>query len=188
EGFGTLGVSVDIVRAALDSARVVLAEVNPRMPRTHGETRFDLRQCTHLVPVDRPLPERPPPVPDAISEAIGAQVAELGPDRATLQVGIGSAPSAILGPLKKHHDLGIHTEMLSDPVMELVEAGVVTGRRKTILPGKMVASFLMGSTRLYRWADDNPAVELRPSAWLNDPAIIASNDRRRSINTPLTVD
>src|SRR5262244_3069846 len=93
EGFGTLGVSVDIVRAALDSARVVLAEVNPRMPRTHGETRFDLRQCTHLVPVDRPLPERPPPVPDAISEAIGAQVAELVPDGATLQVGIGSAPS-----------------------------------------------------------------------------------------------
>ena len=188
DGFATLGVSVDVVRAAVDSARILLAEVNPRMPRTHGDTRIDLRRCTHLVPVDRPIPERPPPVPDAISEAIGAHVAELVPDGATVQVGIGSAPSAILGALKGHHDLGIHTEMLSDPVMDLVEAGVVTGRRKTVLPGKLVASFLMGSTRLYRWADDNPLLELRPSDWVNDPAVIASNDRMVSINTALAVD
>ena len=188
DGFATLGVSVDVVRAAVDAARIVLAEVNPRMPRTRGATRIDLRRCTHLIPVDRPLPERRPPVPDETAKAIGAHVAELVPDGATLQVGIGSAPSAILGALMRHHDLGIHTEMLSDGVMELVEAGVVTGRRKTVLPGKMVASFLMGSTRLYEWANDRTDLELHPSDWVNDPAIIASIDRMVSINTALAVD
>jgi acyl-CoA hydrolase/ribosomal protein S18 acetylase RimI-like enzyme len=188
DGIATLGVSVDVVRAAVDSARVVLAEVNPRMPRTAGDTEIDVRRCTHLVPVDVPLPERPPPVPDAISAAIGAQVRDLVPDGATLQVGIGAAPSAILDALRQHLDLGIHTEMLSDGIMRLVQAGAVTGRRKSLLPGKLVASFVMGSQNLYSWADGNPALELRPSDWVNDPAIIARNDRMVSINTALAVD
>jgi RimJ/RimL family protein N-acetyltransferase len=181
-------VSVDVVRAAVDSARVILAEVNPRMPRTAGDTRIDVRLCTHLVPVDALLPERPAPVPDAISTAIGAEVADLVPDGATLQVGIGAAPSAILEALTRHHDLGIHTEMLSDGVMKLVQAGVVTGRRKSLLPGKVVASFVMGSQSLYAWADGNSDLELRPSEWVNDPAVIARNDRMVSINTALAVD
>ena len=188
QGFATLGVSVDVVRAAVDSARVILAEVNPRMPRTAGDTRIDVRRCTRLVPVDALLPERPPPVPDAISIAIGAEVADLVPDGATLQVGIGAAPTAILEALTRHHDLGIHTELLSDGVMKLVQAGVVTGRRKSLLPGKVVASFVMGSQSLYAWADGNPDLELRPSEWVNDPAVIARNDRMVSINTALAVD
>jgi acyl-CoA hydrolase/ribosomal protein S18 acetylase RimI-like enzyme len=187
-GIATLGVSVDVVRAAVDSARVILAEVNARMPRTAGDTAIDLRRCTHLIPVDIPLPERPPPLADPISAAIGAHVAELVPDGATLQIGIGSAPAAILDALGEHRDLGVHTEMLSDGLMKLAQRGVVTGKRKTLLPGKLVASFVMGSQALYAWAGDNPDLELRASDWVNDPQIIAQNDRMVSINTALAVD
>jgi len=188
DGFASLGVSVDVVRAAVDTARLVLAEVNPHMPRTAGDTRLDLRRCAALVPVDTPLLERPPPAPDAVARAIGEQVADLVPDGATLQVGIGRAPSAILAALRDHEDLGIHTEMLSDGIMELVRVGAVTGRRKTLLPGKVVASFLMGSRALYAWADGNAELEMGPSDWVNDPQVIARNDRMVSINTALAVD
>jgi len=188
DGFASLGVSVDVVRAAVDTARLVLAEVNPHMPRTTGDTRLDLRRCAALVPVDTPLLERPPPAPDAVARAIGEQVADLVPDGATLQVGIGRAPSAILAALRDHEDLGIHTEMLSDGIMELVRVGAVTGRRKTLLPGKVVASFLMGSRALYAWADGNAELEMGPSDWVNDPQVIARNDRMVSINTALAVD
>ena len=188
EGFASLGVSVDVVRAAVDSARVVIAEVNPRMPRTRGDTRLDLRRCTALVAVDTPLPQRPPPAPDAVSIAIGQLVAELVPDGATLQVGIGRAPSAILTALHGHRDLGVHTEMLSDGILDLVRSGAVTGRRKSLLPGKLVTSFLMGSESLYRWADQNAQLHMAPSDWVNDPQVIAQNDRMVSINTALAVD
>jgi acyl-CoA hydrolase/GNAT superfamily N-acetyltransferase len=188
DGFSSLGVSVDVVRAAVDSARVVLAEVNPRMPRTRGDTRIDLRRCAALVAVDEPLLQRPPPEPDAVSRAIGETVADLVPDGATLQVGIGRAPSAILHALRGHQDLGVHTEMLSDGILDLVRAGAVTGRRKTLLPGKLVASFLMGSEKLYAWADDNEYLHMGPSDWVNDPHVIAQNDRMVSINTALAVD
>jgi acyl-CoA hydrolase/RimJ/RimL family protein N-acetyltransferase len=188
DGFASLGVSVDVVRAAVDTARVVIAEVNSRMPRTRGDTRLDLRRCAALVPVDTPLLERPPPQPDDVARAIGEWVADLVPDGATLQVGIGRAPSAILAALRNHSDLGVHTEMLSDGIMDLVKAGAVTGLRKTLLPGKLVASFLMGSRALYAWADCNDALELGPSDWVNDPTVIARNDRMVSINTALAVD
>jgi len=188
DGYGSLGVSVDVVRAAVDTARVVLAEVNPHMPRTRGDTRLDLRRCAALVPVDTPLLERPPPVPEEVDRTIGEQVADLIPEGATLQVGIGRTPSAILAALRDHEDLGIHTEMLSDGILELVRVGAVTGRRKTLLPGKLVASFLMGSRALYAWADGNDQLELAPSDWVNDPQVIARNDRMVSINTALAVD
>jgi acyl-CoA hydrolase/ribosomal protein S18 acetylase RimI-like enzyme len=187
-GFASLGVSIDVVRAAVDTARVILAEVNPHVPRTGGDTLIRLDACAALVPVDTPLLERPPPAPDDVSRAIGEQVADLVPDGATLQVGIGRAPSAILAALRGHHDLGIHTEMLSDGIMALVLAGAVTGRRKTLLPGKLVASFLMGSRALYAWADRNELLDLQPSDWVNDPQVIARNDRMVSINTALAVD
>ena len=187
-GMVSLGVSVDIVRAAVDSARLILAEVNPRMPRTPGDTLLDIRRCKHVVAVDAALPERESIVTNEVSRAIGEQVADLVPDAATLQVGIGELPAAVLSSLRNHRDLGIHTEMLSDGVMELARLGVVNGLRKTLAPGKMVASFLLGSHALYRWAHENPDLELRGSDWVNDPYVISQNVRMVSINTALAVD
>ena len=187
-GMVSLGVSVDIVRAAVDSARLIIAEVNPRMPRTPGDTLLDIRRCKHIVSVDTPLPEREPVLSTDVSRAIGELVADLVPDAATLQVGIGELPSAVLASLRNHRDLGIHTEMLSDGVMELAKLGVINGLRKTLAPGKMVASFLLGSAALYRWAHQNPELEMRASDWVNDPYVISQNVRMVSINTALAVD
>ncbi len=187
-GHVSLGVSVDVVRAAVEAAELVIAEVNPRMPRTHGDSFLHVDRIAKLVPVDYPLPERIFAPPDEISRRIGEHAARLIPDGATLQMGIGNIPNAVLAALRNHHDLGIHTEMFSDGVMELVEAGVVTGRKKTLLPGKLVTSFVMGSRKLYEWVDDNPRVEMRPSSFTNDPFTIARNDDMCAINAALAVD
>jgi acyl-CoA hydrolase/GNAT superfamily N-acetyltransferase len=187
-GYASLGVSVDIVRAAVDTAEIVLAEVNPRMPRTLGDSFVHVDRIDRLVPVDYPLPELARATPDEVSDQIGRNVAALVPDGATLQMGIGKIPDAVLRALKDHHDLGVHTEMLSDGAIELVENGVLTGSRKTLLPGKLVTSFLMGSERLYAWAHDNPAIEMRSSSFTNDPETIARNDRMVAINSALAVD
>jgi acyl-CoA hydrolase/GNAT superfamily N-acetyltransferase len=187
-GYVSLGVAVDIVRAAVDTAGLVIAEVNPRMPRTLGDSFVHMDRIARFVPVDDPLPELTPEPPDDVSAAIGAHVAGLVPDGATLQTGIGRIPDAVLAALSNRRDLGIHTEMLSDGVMTLIEAGVINGRRKVLLPGKAVTSFIMGSRRLYEWAHDNPAVEMRPSSFTNDPFMIARNDHMISINAALAVD
>ncbi|MBX7117235.1 MAG: GNAT family N-acetyltransferase [Myxococcaceae bacterium] len=187
-GFVSLGVSVDIVRAAVDSAAVVLAEVNPNMPRTFGDAFIDVRRLDALVPVDTPLLELNAEAGDDVSREIGRLVATLVPDGATLQLGIGRIPDAVLAALEGHHDLGIHTEMLSDGVMRLFDAQVITGRKKTLLPGKMVTSFLMGSSALYRWAHRHPALEMRASDFTNDPAVIARNHAMIAINSALAVD
>ncbi|WP_437300318.1 acetyl-CoA hydrolase/transferase family protein [Sorangium sp. So ce426] len=187
-GFVSLGVSVDIVRAAVDSADLVLAEVNPRMPRTHGDSFLHVDRITHLVPVDRELPERAIEPLDDVDRAIGRNVATLVPDGATLQTGIGKIPNAVLAALGGRSDLGVHTEMLSDGVMDLVQRGVITNRRKTLLPGKLVTSFLLGSRALYAWAHENPVIEMRGSAFTNDPLTIARNDRMIAINAALAVD
>lgn len=187
-GYCSLGVSVDIVRAAVDSADVVIAEVNPRMPRTLGDSFVHIDRLTHVVPVDYELPERLPEPLDDIDRAIGEQVATLIPDGATLQLGIGRIPDGVLAALDKHRDLGVHTEMFSDRVMHLADAGVINGRRKTVLPGKIVTSFVMGSRALYEWIRDNPAVEMRASSYTNDPEVIARNDRMIAINSALSVD
>jgi acyl-CoA hydrolase len=187
-GYCSLGVSVDVVRAAVDSAELVLAEVNPRMPRTHGQSFVHVDRLAALVPVDAPLYERVAEPLDEVSLEIGRQVAALIPDGATLQLGIGKLPDAVLVALAERSDLGIHTEMFSDGVMALEQRGVITGRRKTLLPGKMVTSFLMGSRRLYEWAHEHPALEMRPSEFTNDPAVIARNDKMMAINSALAVD
>lgn len=187
-GHCSLGVSVDIVRAAVDSADLVIAEVNPKMPRTLGDSFVHVDRIAHLVPVDYELPERLPEPLDDVDRAIGEHVATLVPDGATLQLGIGRIPDAVLAALGSHRDLGVHTEMFSDRVMHLADAGVINGRRKTALPGKIVTSFVMGSRALYEWVRDNPAVEMRPSSYTNDPAIIAQNDRMIAINSALAVD
>jgi acyl-CoA hydrolase len=187
-GYVSLGVSVDIVRAAVNTAELILAEVNPNMPRTHGDSFLHTSRITRLVPVSYPLPELEIREPDAVSREIGCHVARLIPDGATVQAGIGKIPNAVMVALADHADLGIHTEMFSDGVMELVEAGVINGRKKTLLPGKLVTSFIMGSRELYEWVDDHPAVEMRPSQFTNDPATIARNDQMIAINSALAID
>jgi acyl-CoA hydrolase/GNAT superfamily N-acetyltransferase len=187
-GYVSLGVSVDVIRAAVDAADVILAEVNPRMPRTHGDSFVHVSRIDRLIPVDAPLLEHPPGPLDEVTREIGRNVATLIPDGATLQTGIGSIPDAVLAALDRHHDLGVHTEMFSDGVMKLAEAGVINGRRKTLLGGKMVTSFVIGSRALYQWIDGHPAVELRPSEFTNDPFTIARNDQMCSINSAIAVD
>ena len=184
----SLGVSVDIVRAAVDAADLVIAEVNPNMPRTLGDSLVDISDIDCLVPVDSPLFELNPTPLDDVSLAIGRHVATLIPDGATLQTGIGKIPHAVMKALTKHADLGIHTEMLSDSVIDLVTSGVINGRKKTLLPGKIVTSFVMGTRRLYDWVDENPRVELYPSDFTNDPMVIAQNHNMIAINSALAVD
>jgi len=187
-GYVSLGVSVDIVRAAVDSADRILAEVNPRMPRTHGDSYLHVDRITQLVEVNAELYERAPEPLDDVDRAIGTHVASLIPDGATLQTGIGRIPDAVLAALDDRHDLGVHTEMFSDGVMRLTDAGVISGRRKTLLPGKLVTSFVMGSRALYDWVHENPAVEMRPSSFTNDPFRIAQNNDMIAINSALAVD
>jgi acyl-CoA hydrolase/GNAT superfamily N-acetyltransferase len=184
----SLGVSVDVVRAAFDAADLVIAEVNPAMPRTFGDSIVSIEDIDWLVPVTTPVLELASEPLDDVSVAIGRNVATLIPDGATLQTGIGKIPHAVVQALGDRHDLGVHTEMLSDSILDLVLTGVVTGRRKTLLPGKIVTSFVMGSRRLYDWVDDNPSVELRPSDFTNDPVVIAQNDAMIAINSALAVD
>jgi acyl-CoA hydrolase/GNAT superfamily N-acetyltransferase len=187
-GYCSLGVSVDVVRAAVDCADLVIAEVNPRQPRTLGDSFVHVSRIHHLVPVDDPLPELRPEPLDEVSREIGRHVATLVPNGATLQTGIGKIPHAVLEALSEHRDLGVHTEMLGDSVIELVERGVITNRKKTLLPGKIVTSFVMGTQRLYEWVHDNPIVEMRPSEFTNDPFTVARNDDMIAINSALAVD
>ncbi len=187
-GYVSLGVSVDIVRTAVDCAPLVLAEVNPNMPRTHGDSFLHVDRIARLVPVEEPLPELSSGPLDEVSQEIGRNVAKLIENGATLQMGIGKIPDAVLAALFDHVDLGVHTEMFSDGVMRLVDAGVITGRKKTFLPGKVVTSFVMGSRALYEWMHDNPVVEMRGSRFTNDPFTIARNDHMVAINAALAVD
>jgi acyl-CoA hydrolase/GNAT superfamily N-acetyltransferase len=187
-GFSSLGTSVDIVRAGVDSATLVIAQVNKQLPRTLGDSFVDVRRIDCLVPHSEPLPVLPYEPPDAVACAIGRNVASLIPDGATLQMGIGGIPDAVLQQLEDRTDLGVHTEMFSDGAMRLAELGVITGRRKTLMPGKMVTSFVMGSRSLYEWVNDNPRVEFRPSEFTNDPSVIARNDKMIAINSALAVD
>jgi acyl-CoA hydrolase/GNAT superfamily N-acetyltransferase len=187
-GYVSLGVSVDVVRAAVDTADLVLCEINPNMPKTHGDSFLHVSKIDRLIPVDTPLLEHVSAAPGEVEQAIGRNVAALVPNGATIQTGIGSVPDAVLRALSGHEDLGVHTEMLSDGIMRLAEAGVITGSRKTLLRGKLVTSFVMGSQALYRWVDDNPMVELRGSEFTNDPRVIARNDRMVSINSALGAD
>lgn len=187
-GYVSLGVSVDIVRAAVENADLVIAEVNPNMPRTLGDSFLHIDAIQHLIPVDYPLPELLPQAEDPVTTEIGRLVASLVPDGATLQAGIGKIPDAACRFLTGRNDLGVHTEMFSDGIKHLYEAGVITGRRKTLLPGKIVTSFIMGTRALYRWADDNPAIEMRPSNFTNDPMNIARHDRFVAVNSALAVD
>ncbi|MES2642779.1 MAG: acetyl-CoA hydrolase/transferase C-terminal domain-containing protein [Myxococcota bacterium] len=187
-GWCSLGVTVDVMRAAVDHAPLVIAEINPRMPRTHGAGAIHISRFHRVVWVDHPLPTLPPEAYDAARVRIASHVAELVDDGCTLQTGIGTIPDALLAQLRDRVDLGFHTELLSDGMMDLVEAGVATGARKPMWPGKAVSSFVLGSERLYAWSDDNPAIEMQPSEITNDPAIIARHPNFVAINAALSID
>jgi len=188
-GFCSFGVGVDCTRAATDAARDVIALVNVRMPRTLGDCFIHVSRFTHAVEVDLPILELAQAGElSEISRAIGHHAAELIEDGATLQMGIGEVPDAILHELKDRRDLGIHTEMFSDGVVELFEAGVINGEAKTLHRGKIVASFVIGSKRCFDFLHNNPFVEFHPTDYVNDPFVIAKNDRMTAINAALAVD
>jgi 4-hydroxybutyrate CoA-transferase len=187
-GFCSLGVSVDVARAAVQTARTVVAQVNRHMPRTHGDGLIHVDAIDFLVEGDDPLPETAPRVASDVERAIGRHCADLVEDGATLQVGIGSLPAATLAALGGHQRLGIHSEMISDAVVDLVERGVITGEVKRVHPGKVVAGFALGTRRLYDFLDDNPAVAMLDIAYVNDTAVIRRNPRVTAINSAIEVD
>ncbi|HEX6087439.1 MAG TPA: acetyl-CoA hydrolase/transferase C-terminal domain-containing protein [Thermoanaerobaculia bacterium] len=187
-GYCTLGTSADAAVAASRSARILLAEINEQMPRTHGNTLVHIDALTAFVHTNRPLPEHPPGEPSEAESAIGSHIASLIPDGATLQMGIGAIPDAVLARLFDKRDLGVHTEMFSDRVIDLVEAGVITNRRKKVHPGRITTSFVNGSRRLYDFVDDNPFVEFYAADHTNDTAVIRRNENVVAINSALEVD
>jgi acyl-CoA hydrolase len=187
-GYCSYGVSTDIVKSAAESAKVVIAEVNSQAPRALGDCFIHVRDITAVVPCDDPILEAPQGEESELALAIGRHIADLVEDGATLQLGIGQIPDAVLRYLGDRRDLGVHTEMFSDGVLPLIDAGVITNARKTLHRGKMVASFVLGSRTLYDFVDDNPMVEFHPTEYINDPFVIAQNERMTSINSALEVD
>jgi acyl-CoA hydrolase len=187
-GFCSLGVSVDVSRAAMQTARTVIAQVNPNMPRTHGDGLVHVDEILYAVEVDDPIPIHSPPELNDVERAIGRYVAGLIEDGATLQMGIGAIPDAVLTALGGHKNLGIHTEMMSDGMLDLAEAGIINGSQKKNHPGKIVGTFLMGTRRLYDFVDDNPEVVLLDVQYTNDTAVIRRNPRVTAINSAIEVD
>ena len=188
DGYCSFGVSCDYTKAAAEKASVVIAEMNDIMPYVGGNNKIHLSKLDHIIPCANLIPEIPLPKITEVEKEIGKHCASLIDDGSTLQLGIGAIPDAVLLFLKKKKDLGIHTEMFSDGVVDLVEAGVITGKKKTLHPEKLVATFLMGTRRLYDFVDHNPDVELYPVSYVNDPLVIARNSKMVSINSCIEVD
>lgn len=187
-GYCSLGISVDVSRTAVQCARLVLAQVNPNMPRTHGDALINVRQITAMVESNDPIPEREPSELSDVEKDIGRHVAGLVDDGATLQMGIGSIPDAVLAALTHHQRLGVHTEMFSDGMIPLVKQGVITNSEKVVHPGKIVSTFCMGSRNLYDFIDDNPLLDMLDVSFVNDTAVILTNPRVTAINSALEVD
>jgi 4-hydroxybutyrate CoA-transferase len=187
-GFCSFGVEVGVTKAAAQNSKIVIAEVNPQMPRTLGDSFIHISRIHCIVPVDYPLIEASMGQPTELSKQIGKHVADLIEDGSTMQMGIGAIPDGVLYFLRDKKDLGIHTELFSDGVVELYERGVVTGEKKSIHRGKMIAGFLIGSRKLYEFVDNNPVVELHPTEYVNDPYIIRQNDKMVAINSAIEVD
>jgi acetyl-CoA hydrolase len=189
-GFCSLGVEVGLTKTPAESARIIIAEVNEQMPRTLGDSFIHVSRLNYIVPVDYPISELAMGGGDTseVVEKIAGYIAELIPDGATMQLGIGAIPDAVLKFLFDKKDLGIHTELFSDGVIDLFNAGVITNAQKTLHPGKIVAGFMIGTKRLYDWADDNPLIELHRTEYVNDPFVIAQNERMVAINSAIEVD
>lgn len=187
-GYCSLGVSVDVSLAAVQTARRVIAQVNPHMPRTHGDSLVHMSRFEAMVFGEQPLPEREAHPAGPTEQAIARYCADLVEDGATLQMGIGAIPDAVLAGLIHHRRLGIHTEMFSDGIIDLVERGVITGEDKVVEPGHIVAGFVHGTRRLYDFIDDNPLVQMRDISHVNDPAVIRQNPKVTAINSAIEVD
>lgn len=186
-GYFTLGTNADYTASLIGSVPFFV-EVNARMPRTNGRNQIHMSQVVGWCEADRELVEVPVPEPSDIDRRIGELVAERIEDRSTIQVGIGGVPTAVLAHLAHHRDLGIHTEVMTDPMIDLVESGVVTGVHKVRVPSKVVATFALGSRRLYDFLDEHLAVEMLPVDWVNDPRVIAQQPRMVSVNATTQVD
>lgn len=188
-GYCSLGVSVDITKAGLDAARLVIAQVNPRMPRTWGDCIVHVDEIDYFVPHEEPLVETlPSDKNQEIAKRIGFYVNQLVDDGATIQVGFGHLPNAVLPFLMDKKDLGVHTQVITDSFLPLLENNVITNKKKSLLPGRIVASLCMGSEKLYRYVDDNPKFYFRSSDFVNDPTVIARNNNLVSISSALEVD
>jgi len=187
-GFVSLGISVDIVKAAVESAPVVIAQINAAMPRVHGDTFIHVRDINFIVPQDEPLLEYGVSISDEIAEKIGKYVARIVQDGDTIQVGYGSIPNAILAHLRGKKNLGVHTELLSDGIVELMKTGVINNSRKDLNRDKTVAAFCMGKRETYEFIHDNPSVEFRPVSYTNNPLTIARNRNATAINSALEID
>lgn len=188
DGYCSFGVACDYTKPAADKAAIVIAELNDQMPYVGGDNKIHISQLDYIIPCSNPLFEIQPPQITDVEKEIGKHCASLVADGSTLQLGIGAIPDAVLLFLKDKKDLGIHTEMFSDGVIELVEAGVITGKAKTLHPGKLVATFLMGTRKLYDFVNNNPDVEMYPVNYVNDPWIVAKNEKMVSINSCIEVD
>jgi acetyl-CoA hydrolase len=189
-GFCSMGAESGLTISGAEVAKVVIAQVNEQMPRTLGDTAMHIDKMHYIVPSNTPLFEMPmgDDADQVVVEKIAAHIAELIPDGATMQLGIGALPNAVLKFLFEKKDLGIHSELISDGVIDLVEAGVVNGSRKSLHPNKITCGFLLGTKRLYDWVDNNPLVELHRTEYVNDPFVVAQNDRMVAINSAIEID
>ncbi len=187
-GFMSLGVECLCSKAAVETAKTVVAQVNDRMPRTLGDSFIHISQVDKIVEVSRDLPELVPAEFTECERKIGEYIAELVEDGSTLQLGIGGIPNAALKAMEGKKDLGVHTEMVSDGIMEAIEKGIITGARKTLHPYKVIATFLFGTKKLYEFAHNNPIFEIHPTDYTNDPFVIAQNEKMVAINSAIEVD
>jgi len=189
-GFCSLGIEVGLSKSPAESAQVIIAEVNQQMPRTLGDSFIHISRLNHVVLADYALPELPMAQEGSseVAQKIAYHISDLIPDGATMQMGIGEIPDAVLKFLFEKKDLGIHSETFSDGVIDLVEAGVLTNARKSLHPGKIIAGFILGTKRLYDWVDDNALIELHRTEYVNDPFVIAQNERMVAINSAIEID
>ncbi|MBI4854702.1 MAG: acetyl-CoA hydrolase/transferase family protein [Acidobacteria bacterium] len=187
-GYCSLGVSVDVASAAVHTAVTVIAQVNPHMPRTHGDGLIHISQIRYAIESNDPIPEMHQHELTEIELTIGKHCAELIDDGATLQTGIGAIPDAVLSSLTSHKNLGVHTEMFSDGIISLIERGVINGSRKRVHPGKIVSGFVMGTRQLYDFIDDNPLISMLDIEYVNDTAVIRRNPKVTAINSAIEVD
>ncbi|SRX75783.1 acetyl-CoA hydrolase/transferase family protein [Aequorivita antarctica] len=187
-GYCSLGVSVDVTLSAIQTAKKVIAQINPQVPRTHGDGIIHIKNIDFAVEIDTPIHASALGIPTEVEAIIGRHVASLVEDGATLQMGIGNIPNAVLHNLRNHKRLGIHTEMFSDGILPLIEKGIITGEEKVIKPGKIVTCFAMGTQKLYDFIDDNPIVHFKEASYTNDTAIIRRNPKVTAINSAIEID